>query len=75
MTDEGLLPNYAFPNGIILKAVLFRKIETADDGHEAKNASMKRWSLNTVEMPRQLLMNLHLIIIFMLMEKSFKSIR
>lgn len=32
MADEGLLPNYAFPEaGIILKAVLFRKEEDADE--------------------------------------------
>lgn len=32
MSDEGLLPNYAFPEaGIILKAVLFRKEEDPDD--------------------------------------------
>ena len=32
MSDEGLLPNYAFPEaGIILKAILFRKEEDLDD--------------------------------------------
>lgn len=33
LSDEGLLPNYAFPeSGIVLKAVLFRKEESTDDG-------------------------------------------
>ena len=32
LSDEGLLPNYAFPeSGIILKAVLYRKEETSSD--------------------------------------------
>ncbi|HHV96805.1 MAG TPA: DEAD/DEAH box helicase [Clostridiaceae bacterium] len=39
MTDEGLLPNYAFPEaGIILKAVLFRKVEPSD----TENSNKKR---------------------------------
>lgn len=37
MSDEGLLPNYAFPEaGIVLKAVLFRKEESADDMDDKK---------------------------------------
>ena len=33
LSDEGLLPNYAFPeSGIVLKAVLFRKNDSTDDG-------------------------------------------
>ena len=35
MSDEGLLPNYAFPEaGIILKAVLFRKEESPEEDEE-----------------------------------------
>jgi DEAD/DEAH box helicase domain-containing protein len=44
MSDEGLLPNYAFPEaGIILKAVLFRKeepTESADDKKKRKYEKM-----------------------------------
>jgi len=37
LSDEGLLPNYAFPeSGIILKAVLLRKEEPTEDGASAK---------------------------------------
>lgn len=37
LSDEGLLPNYAFPeSGITLKAVLRRKDENADDSSEKK---------------------------------------
>ena len=39
LSDEGLLPNYAFPEaGIILKAVLYRKDEAdAGEGEQRKN--------------------------------------
>jgi DEAD/DEAH box helicase domain-containing protein len=37
LSDEGLLPNYAFPeSGIILKAVLFRKEEPSEDDEPTK---------------------------------------
>lgn len=40
LSDEGLLPNYAFPeSGIILKAVLYRKEETSEE--ESPNAKKK----------------------------------
>ena len=32
LSDEGLLPNYAFPeSGIVLKAILYRKDEESED--------------------------------------------
>lgn len=35
--DEGLLPNYAFPeSGVILKSVIYRKKESKDDGNGGK---------------------------------------
>src|SRR5665648_116471 len=39
-SDEGLLPNYAFPEaGIILKAIIYRKLSNEDEkGTEEKNA-------------------------------------
>ena len=37
LSDEGLLPNYAFPeSGIILKAILYRKDEEAEDKQTRK---------------------------------------
>ena len=37
LSDEGLLPNYAFPeSGIILKAILFRREDPAEDGEHVK---------------------------------------
>ena len=42
LTDEGLLPNYAFPeSGIILKAILTRKNESTEDGAPAKKQYRK----------------------------------
>lgn len=39
LSDEGLLPNYAFPEaGIVLKAILYRK----DDGEEGEPADVKK---------------------------------
>jgi DEAD/DEAH box helicase domain-containing protein len=45
LSDEGLLPNYAFPEaGIVLKAVLYRndesEAETTDDGNKRKYEKM-----------------------------------
>jgi DEAD/DEAH box helicase domain-containing protein len=42
LSDEGLLPNYAFPeSGMILKAILFRKKEASDDeAAKKKNEKM-----------------------------------
>ncbi|MDR0949378.1 MAG: helicase, partial [Lachnospiraceae bacterium] len=38
LSDEGLLPNYAFPeSGIILKAVLYRKEDAMGDAEQAKS--------------------------------------
>jgi DEAD/DEAH box helicase domain-containing protein len=32
LTDEGLLPNYAFPEaGVVLKSVIYRRISSAED--------------------------------------------
>ncbi|WP_274472601.1 MULTISPECIES: DEAD/DEAH box helicase [unclassified Paenibacillus] len=43
MSDEGLLPNYAFPEaGIVLKAVLFRKEEPAGNEEENKNRKYEK---------------------------------
>ncbi|NLK72668.1 MAG: DEAD/DEAH box helicase [Clostridiales bacterium] len=43
MADEGLLPNYAFPEaGIILKAVLFRKIEPSDAENDARKRKYEK---------------------------------
>lgn len=42
LSDEGLLPNYAFPEaGIILRAVLYRK-EGGEDGDEKKKKSAEK---------------------------------
>ncbi|NCC68493.1 MAG: helicase, partial [Clostridia bacterium] len=42
LSDEGLLPNYAFPeSGIILKAVLYRKEDTLD-GTESPNKKYEK---------------------------------
>lgn len=42
LTDEGLLPNYAFPEaGIILKAILYRKDETDEGAWDAKKKYRK----------------------------------
>ncbi len=39
LSDEGLLPNYAFPeSGIVLKAVLYRKEDEAEDPKEKKKS-------------------------------------
>lgn len=50
MSDEGLLPNYAFPeSGIILKAVLYRKEET---GAEESSNSKKKYNKSVYEYRR-----------------------
>ena len=42
LSDEGLLPNYAFPeSGIILKALLLRKEDPVEEGEPAKKRSEK----------------------------------
>ncbi|NLC25116.1 MAG: DEAD/DEAH box helicase, partial [Fastidiosipila sp.] len=43
LSDEGLLPNYAFPeSGIILKAVLYRKDESGDDEATVKRRKYEK---------------------------------
>ncbi|MDD2503933.1 MAG: DUF1998 domain-containing protein, partial [Clostridia bacterium] len=43
MSDEGLLPNYAFPEaGIVLKAVLFRKEEPAESEDNEKKRKYEK---------------------------------
>lgn len=45
MSDEGLLPNYAFPeSGVVLKALLWRKEEPAEDSEEEGVRQTKRRS-------------------------------
>ncbi len=42
LSDEGLLPNYAFPEaGIVLKAILYRNEESADDDEQDETAVKK----------------------------------
>ncbi len=50
LSDEGLLPNYAFPEaGIILKAVLYRKEET---GVEESSSTKKKYTKSVYEYSR-----------------------
>ncbi len=50
LSDEGLLPNYAFPeSGIILKAVLYRK---EDSGVESTSTEKKKYEKSVYEYSR-----------------------
>ena len=45
LSDEGLLPNYAFPeSGIVLKAILYRKEDEAEDTTPKKIYKTKKYS-------------------------------
>lgn len=43
LSDEGLLPNYAFPEaGILLKAILYRKYSSESDAEESKKRKYEK---------------------------------
>lgn len=51
LSDEGILPNYAFPeSGVVLKAVLFRKEEASDE--DAQQPSNKKYEKMVYEYSR-----------------------
>ncbi len=51
LSDEGLLPNYAFPeSGIVLKAVLFRKEEASED--ESGSSAKRKYEKTVYEYNR-----------------------
>lgn len=53
LSDEGLLPNYAFPEaGIILKAVLYRKEEETDTGASAVGEKKRKYEKMVYEYNR-----------------------
>lgn len=68
LSDEGLLPNYAFPEaGIILRAVLYRK---EDEETPVQKKNMRKWFMNIAVVPLPPSVNLLLITAFMSMVAS-----
>ena len=53
LSDEGLLPNYAFPEaGIVLKAVLFRKQDEQNEIPSAESRGIRKYEKKTLEYSR-----------------------